>query len=393
MSVAHVFKKSEYCGDLVASPTETLFTYKPRWIDDGREQVASTLPVTPEPVVRPPRSLPAFFANLLPEGRRLITLIDRVKTSADDEFGLLNAVGADTIGDVTVVPADEPTEQLADEVQLPLSPNEFSFEEILEKDLLSDASLPGVQDKISGRMISLSAVRTDEEFILKLSPDRYPCVVENEHYFVELARQCGLRAVDTEIIADRDGRTGLLVKRFDRATVNDEQIRLHVEDGCQTSERWPAEKYMIGFEQIAESMARLCDAPQVAMLELYRQWLFALVTCNGDQHAKNFSILEGLDGETRVSPAYDLPCTAFYGDKTLALTALGKKDGFSRNQVLTLGESLGLPERVCSSVLDRILTGTADMIGEIEDGAIPLDTTRTQTAVKLLRNRRRMLGG
>jgi HipA N-terminal domain len=47
-------------------------------------------------------AVPAFFVGLLPEGVRLGVVTTSTKTSADDHFTLLLAIGADTIGDVRV---------------------------------------------------------------------------------------------------------------------------------------------------------------------------------------------------------------------------------------------------------------------------------------------------
>jgi serine/threonine-protein kinase HipA len=53
-------------------------------------------------------AVPPFFAGLLPEGVRLGVVTSSTKTSADDHLTLLLAVGADTIGNVRVVPAGAP---------------------------------------------------------------------------------------------------------------------------------------------------------------------------------------------------------------------------------------------------------------------------------------------
>ncbi len=55
-------------------------------------------------------ALPPFFSGLLPAGRRLTALRSAVKTSADDELTLLLAVGADTIGDVQILPHGDAVE-------------------------------------------------------------------------------------------------------------------------------------------------------------------------------------------------------------------------------------------------------------------------------------------
>ncbi|WP_326549788.1 HipA domain-containing protein [Micromonospora sp. NBC_01813] len=48
---------------------------------------------------------------------------------------------------------------------------------------------------------------------------------------------------------------------------------------------------------------------------------------NGDAHAKNFSVRQGVDGEWRVSPAYDTPSSYPYGDTTMALSIGGRSGG------------------------------------------------------------------
>ena len=57
------------------------------------------------PVVTTGGAVPPFFAGLLPEGVRLGVVTSSTKTSADDHLTLLLAIGADTVGNVRVVPA------------------------------------------------------------------------------------------------------------------------------------------------------------------------------------------------------------------------------------------------------------------------------------------------
>ena len=92
-------------GVLAATLTRTEQGVAFAYVDgyDG-PSVASTLPVGSRTVERPGGALPAYFAGLLPEGRRLGALRRAVKTSLDDELTLLLAVGVDTIGNVDVVP-------------------------------------------------------------------------------------------------------------------------------------------------------------------------------------------------------------------------------------------------------------------------------------------------
>ena len=96
-------------------------------------------------------------------------------------------------------------------------------------------------------------------------------------------------------MTDRDGAPGLLVRRFDRITVDGRLRALAVEDGCQAADRPPADKYLLGADRTFAALAAVCDAPALAGRELVRQLAFAYLTGNGDAHAKNFSVLQDDD--------------------------------------------------------------------------------------------------
>lgn len=159
---ATVFKQGIPAATLERTATGAVFSYRADYRAEGHPPIATTLPLEPNPVVMGPGgALPPFFSGLLPEGRRLMALRTAVKTSADDEFTLLLAVGSDTIGDVQVVPeGDEP---------MPSAPR-LDVEQwtmIRFRDLFRDATgiridrvgIPGVQDKVSARMISVPVAR------------------------------------------------------------------------------------------------------------------------------------------------------------------------------------------------------------------------------------------
>ena len=154
------------------------------------------------------------------------------------------------IGDVQVLPAskkpDVPTPPLGSPPKL--TPNEVPFAELFERAVgsgLEDrVALPGVQDKVSGRMITLPVADRQAAWILKLNPPEFPGLVQNEAFFLKAARDSGLEVAEAKVIHDRDERPGLL-----------------------------------------------------------QQLAFAYLSCNGDAHGKNFSILKVRD-EWRVAPAY-----------------------------------------------------------------------------------------
>ena len=370
---AEVFKAGRRAATLSRTPNGVEFRYSDEWLEAGAEPVATTLPVTRQPVVRSGGALPAYFAGLLPEGRRLGALRRAVKTSADDELSLLLAVGADAIGDVQIVPSG---------VQPGEVPPRVAIEQIAETrfaDLLAElgiraqrAALPGVQDKTSAAMINLPVTRAGERYILKLDPADYPYLVENESFFLGAARKSGLAVPRSELVLDREGKPGLLVRRFDRVTVDGEPRLLAVEDGCQVLDRPPADKYLIGADRTFAALAAICDAEALAALDLIRQLAFAYLTGNGGAHAKNFSVLQGLDGERRISPAYDVPSSYLYGDNTMALSIGGRRGGdFGAGDFIELGRRLGVPERAVRRQLAALVERSDLWLDDL--GTLPFD--------------------
>ena len=366
------------------------FAYRPGY---AGPPVATTLPIGAPPRFTPAGSVPPFFAGLLPEGRRFSSLQRAVKASADDELSLLLAVGTDTVGDVVVVP-----EGASPDAAPPLCRVERSFTEIHFADLLADTGivdavgLPGIQDKVSARVISLPVEAAHERYILKLDPPESPQVVEDEAYFLGVARRAGLPVVDASIVRDADGVPGLLVTRFDRVAAEPGAVvGVACEDAGQVLDRWPGDKYNVTSEQVVGAVAGVCAATAVAVRDVYRQLCFAWLTGNGDVHAKNISVLRHRDAEFRISPAYDLPSTLFYGDFSMALAVDGATTGLSRRRWLAFAEAIGLSVKAAERVVDEMLRATASVIDDIDGGALPFDTTITRTVVRNLRNRRRLL--
>lgn len=392
---ADVYKAGRLAAQLLREPSGVEFRYLPGYVEIGGRPVARSLPLSNEPLITPAGAVPPFFAGLLPEGRRLSNLRRAIKTSADDEFSLVLAVGSDPVGDVQIVP-----EGVVPADDVPLLDGVTPLNELRFADLLSDAgivdpsALAGVQDKASARGLSVPVGTTDDRFILKLDPPEFPHIVANEAYFLSLARSAGLPTVDATVVTDIDGRTGLVVRRFDRLPGTDGSVqRLEVEDACQLLGRWPADKYNVRAEVMTSVVVEACTAGPVAARDVFAQLVFAWLTGNGDVHAKNISVLTAVGGECRVAPAYDLPSTAPYGDRTLALSMTGRADGLSRRRLLEFAAAIGLRERAAVRVVDDLLDATAGVIDDLRGGALPFNDRTITDTVAVLRNRRQLTTG
>ncbi|MEA5454657.1 HipA domain-containing protein [Sinomonas sp. JGH33] len=401
--IADVYKGGVLAARLERFEGGTRFTYLPAYLAAGGDGVASTLPPTPRPVDTPAGAVPPFFTGLLPEGRRLASLRRAVKTSADDELGLLMAAGADPVGDVQIVPHGEPLGGPAEDAEHAV---EFDarrlpdFAALVDDPTLVDPkALAGVQDKVSAGMISLPAAEAGRRYILKLNAPEFPHVVENEFLMYRFAARLRVPVCGVRLVHDVAGRAGLLVERFDRPVRSGGgTVRLAVEDGSQLLGLYPADKYNVSFEELCRTVAAHCSAPLPALRNLALQGAFAWLVGNGDLHAKNVSVVRGLaaPGEWAVAPVYDIPSTVPYGDKSLALPIGGKRTGISRRHFLAWATELGLPARAAASVVETALKASAPLVAALEaddGGASPFAVGPTRAWVKELKHRRRLFEG
>lgn len=392
VTVADVLKAGRPAAVLDRREGDVRFVYRAAYRAADAAAVATTLPVSDLPTTLTGGALPPFFSGLLPEGRRLSGLRRAVKTSADDELSLLLAVGGDTVGDVQIVPEGGDADRPASLLSLGGDLTSLRFADVLgDAGVVDRVGLAGVQDKASARMISLPVSRAGERYLLKVEPPEFPHVIENEAYFLDLARRVGLPAAHAQVIRDADDRPGLLVRRFDRLPHADgNPLALACEDACQVLNKWPADKYALSAEDVVVGLAAHCAARPVALRDLFRQFVFAWLSGNGDLHAKNLSIVRALDGEWRVSPAYDVPATVPYGDSTLALPVQGRTTGVSRRHWLAFAAAIGLTERAAVRVLDDLLTRLADLGGQLRGGVLPLPQRAIADWVAELRHRHRI---
>lgn len=394
---AAVFKQGRRAGTLERRTDAVVFMYEPEYIAAEGPPVATTLPRSAQPVLtHAAGALPPFFSGLLPEGRRLSALRAAVKTSADDELTLLLAVGGDTVGDVQVVPeGDEPVE---------IAPRltATSWDEVRFADLFSASvggasgidrvALAGVQEKVSARMINVPVTRENVRFVLKLDPPDFPHLVANEAFFLEAARRSGLDVAEAEVVHDATGASGLLVRRFDRVGDSSGGVSmLAQEDACQVLGRFPADKYRVTTEDVIRALADVCRARPVAARALLEQVAFAYLSCNGDAHAKNFSVRRLSGGEWRVTPAYDLPSSYPYGDTTMALSINGRlREDVGRGDFVALGTAVGLRTRAVERVLDELREAVDLWIGELP--SLPFDTRMLHKLRRAVEYRRERLG-
>ena len=401
---AWVYAGAERAGILTRHAEGCTFSYEESYRQGaGRERgsLGASLPIEEKTHLYRGANVHPYFAGLLPEGWRLGLVTQNLKASPDDFFSLLLAVGKDAIGDISVCrPGQQPEDLTPD---LLLREEELDFDEVQDrirerfqrKDAI--AAIPGVQKKVSAAMISLPVRMREKKralaWILKLTPTDYPQLVENEAFFMQCAKECGLQVAPTRLLRDRYGRSGLLVQRFDRVPAVDAlrspMRRIPQEDLCQVLGRFPADKYHVDCREVLEGLSH-CDAAQVQRLYALRLWTFSYLIANGDLHAKNFSIYKPRPNlGWLLTPAYDLLSTLPYGDARMALRLEGHGAKLTRHHFLAQASRFGIPAPAIERVIDALLRRLAPCLGRLE--TIGLEERKTQHLHRVIETRMKAL--
>ena len=379
------------------------FAYAPEWLADGDKPALSfSLPKREMPFSR--RECRPFFEGLLPEESQRIAVAGALGVSNGNEFKLLDELGGEVAGALTLWPEGEapPAPSLVTQNK-PLG--EAALVELLDelpvRPFLAGReglrlSLAGAQSKIPVVLvdgeIALPAPGEATSHILKPSIERFPGTTENEAFAMRLAKRIGLGVADVEIRRAGD-RSFLLVERYDRIRDKEGLLRrLHQEDFCQalgfTSDRKYAADGGPVFHDCFELLRRAATRPAVEVLKLFDAAIFNLIIGNADAHAKNFSLLFRENGVIELAPLYDLLSTVYYPNlsprlamkiaKRLTLEELRSSDWKK------FAEETGLALRFIRTRAGELTNAVSESIDETK--AEILDSALDRNAVKEISN-------
>lgn len=381
--VAHLDEDSQGRLELV---------YADEWLESA-DAFAVSLSLPLQSASHPASVAHSFFANLLPEGLVRERICQRLKLSADNDAGLLRAIGGDCAGALTI------TEQAA-------LPQEDHYEAIDAHQLAAWAtgevpvlpaitgragvrlSLAGAQDKLPVKRdaegLWLPQGSSPSTHLLKFAAERFSRLPVNEAFTTLLARQLGLRTVKIELLEIETNRIAV-IERYDRSPAERVQ-RLHQEDACQALGIGPSRKYEgEGGPTLARCFdlaRRCCSTPVKALDGLLRWTVFNTLAGNADAHAKNLSFLHTAGGQVELAPAYDLVCTAVYKqlDASLAMSIGGQRDPTNlwRKHWEGLARETGIRPRVVLDTVEELAASApraaarAQASFEAEHGPDPL---------------------
>ena len=182
-----------------------------------------------------------------------------------------------------------------------------------------------------------------------------------EMAYHRMAVDCGIDMEECRLHVE-NGRAHFMTRRFDRGPAGE---RHHVQTLCALRH---IDFNLVGafsYEQVFETM-RMLHLTYADAEQMFRRMVFNVVARNCDDHTRNFAFMLQRDGDWSLAPAYDL-CHAYRPDSPWvsrhALTIGGKRDGFTRHDLRTIGRSIRCKQA------DDIIDQVQDVVGRWADYA------------------------
>lgn len=282
-----------------------------------------------------------------------------------------------------------------------LSIEEKDLESIATEIVKRSVTIPGVQPKLSvaiqqesndPKKSRLTIVGLWGNYILKPQAAQFKSLPENEDLTMKLASLAGIETAEHSLIRTPSGALAYITKRFDRT----EKGKVPMEDLCQLSEVPSSgnSKYNSTMEKAGKVIAKYSSVQGLDVLTYFEVTLFSFLSGNADMHLKNFSIMKNSDNQYRLTPAYDLLCTALAipDDKEqMALHLNGKKNSIKRKDFFELGAKLKIDPTVIEKTIARQIGLQKDYERLIEISFLPQEMKKDY--IDLIHSRVKILQG
>jgi serine/threonine-protein kinase HipA len=333
------------------------------------------------------RAVQWFFDNLLPEARLREAVSKEAGIRGEDAFALLEYLGAESAGALTLLPPDAllPTEQRLqrlDDASLSARIGALP-RETLSTRAPKRMSLAGAQHKAlvvleDGLLYEPMGAAPSTHILKPEHPqvDTYPASVANEFLTMRMAHAAAL-APPAVFIHDVP-QPVYLVERFDRVVTRRDSAedgmprlsvrRRHVVDACQLLGKARSFKHSGASLAALDALVKASTNKLDTRIRLYRWLAFNTLVGNDDCHLKNLSFFIEADG-VKLAPPYDLLATGAYHTRALAdergtwpvvplAIALPGATHFAdvtRVAMLAAADALGVPKPTAARELDAML--------------------------------------
>lgn len=266
--------------------------------------------------------------------------------------------------------------------------NEESIKYFASNNVSDGNVVGGVQKKLSFEFKSKRKKKllVSKKYIIKPHENKYPLLNVYEWVGNRLAALCGFKVVQAGLIKTKDGTFCYVTKRADRKIVDEQIVKLPMEDFAQLSETLTENKYVGSYEKAYKKVIlKYSENLLFDTVEYFRMIFFSYVIGNTDMHLKNFSLLKE-NQFYMLSPFYDiLPVLMIVDQTDMALTINGKSRNLTQNDFVKFGKSISLDERLIYMAMNSVLSKLDNMYSFIETS--PLNKEEQSKLISFIKNR------
>jgi serine/threonine-protein kinase HipA len=272
-------------------------------------------------------------------------------------------------------------------------------------------SISGVQEKYSLRLEKNRLVLTDISgtHILKPVPserlERLNDLPANEHVSMQIAKQAfAIKTAECGLIFFDDGSPAYITRRFDYRP--DGTAKYQLEDFATLLDKTPERegdnyKYNASYLDIANLIRKYAAALPVVLLDFFRLLVVNYIIANGDAHLKNFALMETVQGDFVLSPAYDLLCTALHIDDSLLALNGGLYSGdvnertyydvgmYTGASFIAFADMIGIPDVLAVQVVEDVVRETPKAIELVQRSFLSEEAKHKY--IEILGRRKRLL--
>ena len=333
-----VYLNNDFVGSLSRDVSGTLeFSYSDDYYKKGKFGISLSLPLNGRFANDSSNNLfkgkyrgtkvEAFFSGLLPDEGIRKKLARNLGVSEYNSYSLLEAVGGDCAGALSLFPQSVKPKPQDTKVYVEFLDDDKLLrilKKIKKRPLLAGddgyrLSLAGAQNKLAvgyldGRVVLVRG-GAPTTHILKPLIAKFNDTVHNELFCMKLAKMMDLDVSEASVHFVHD-KPYYLVERYDRDIDNNGIVnRIHQEDFCQALGFLPSSKYQFeGGPDISSSLDLIRQnfaSPAKDQIKFLNLIIFNYLIGNSDAHGKNFSLLY-VETKPHLAPAYDLISTEVY---------------------------------------------------------------------------------
>ena len=321
--------------------------------------------------------LPPYFANIVPEGALRDVLEHSLDVPPDDDLAMLEAVGRDLPGAVTVRASED---ALQEKLRTASGQDETPRQERSDEAGTGGReglrfSLAGVQMKFSvlnrRQRVTLPGQDQLGQWIVKLDAPQLSRMTENEYATLKWADHAGFAVPECRLLLQEElpevlreyapaESQALLIKRYDR----EGEERIHQEDFAQVVGLPSRMKYeQVKYEQLATLAHAIVGRD--ALEKVIKRIVFMVASANFDAHLKNWSLYYPDGIRARLAPLYDQVAVVPWSERIepkWALKLAGTKDPFQTRMATfeRFAERVGIDPAEVLQLVEATLRRLAD---------------------------------